>query len=345
MENEKWKMCFITNGMLTSETNLNQHRSSRTFAADLGGTNLRTATIDAEGTIDSRVRHASPGGADNPAEVVRALVAAARECERQTALTGGVIRAASIAVPGIVDTSQTLVIRAPNVPCLDNFKLKEALQKELDWPVFLENDANAAAVGEMWMGAARGCRAIICLTLGTGVGGGIILDGKLWRGADGFAGEIGHMTVDPFGTPKCNCGNSGCLEMFASATAVVRMAHEELPQFPNSPLAGAELSATKVFEAALAGDALALAVFSQMGTYLGIGLATLINLLNPETIVIGGGVAKAWQLFEKDMREQVGQRAFPLPAARVRIVPAECGDDAGLLGAARLAFDVVNRKP
>lgn len=327
--------------MPTSETNVNQQQSSLIFAADLGGTNLRAATIDADGTIGARVRHASPGGADNPAEVVRALVAAARECERQTVATGGVIHAASIAVPGMVDAGNTLVIRAPNVPCLNNFKLKEALQNELDLPVVLENDANAAAVGEMWKGAARDCRSIICLTLGTGVGGGIILDGKLWRGADGVAGEIGHMTVDPFATPKCSCGNSGCLELYASATGVVRMTHAALLEFPNSLLGVDDLSAAKVFEAGVAGDDLAIAIFSQMGTYLGIGLATLINLLNPEMVVIGGGVAKAWQLFEKDMREQVAQRAFPLPAARVRIVPAQCGDDAGLLGAARLAFDQI----
>lgn len=325
--------------MPTSETNASQQHSPLIFAADLGGTNLRAATIDADGTIGARVRHASPGGADNPAEVVRALVAAARECERQTTANDGVIRAASIAVPGIVDASNQLVIRAPNVPCLNNFKLKEALQNELDWPVVLENDANAAALGEMWKGAARDCRSVICLTLGTGVGGGIILDGKLWRGADGFAAEIGHMTIDPFGTRKCNCGNSGCLELYASATGVVRMTQEALSEVHDSRLVGFGLSARKVFEAGLTGEPIALAAFSQMGTYLGIALATLINVLNPEIIVIGGGVAKAWQLFEKDMREQVAQRAFPLPAARVRIVPAECGDDAGLLGAARLAFD------
>lgn len=310
------------------------------FAADLGGTNLRAATIDEAGKIHSRVRHETPQAAKHPDEVVSALVAAARECERQTVSSGDAISAASVAVAGIVDTGNTLIVRAPNIPCLDNFELKQALQKELGWPVSLENDANAAAVGEMWMGAARGCRAIICLTLGTGVGGGIILDGKLWRGADGFAGEIGHMTVDPFSPSKCNCGSSGCLELFASATAVVRMTQEALVRNLCSPLSSVtELSALKVFEAGLAGDALALEVFARMGTYLGIGLASLINVLNPETIVIGGGVANAWQLFEKTMRAEVARRAFPLPAARVKIVPAQCGDDAGLLGAARLAFD------
>jgi len=309
------------------------------LAADLGGTNLRAATIDENGVIHTRVRHASPAGAATPEEVVRALVHAARECEKGTIAAGGAIQLASIAVAGIVDSDNAVVIRAPNIPCLDGFPLKQALQTELGWHVVIENDANAAAVGEMWLGAARGCSAIICLTLGTGVGGGIILDGKLWRGVDGFAGEIGHIAVDPFSSLKCNCGNFGCLEMLASATAVVRLASEAAAQSPNSLFSGKELGAADVYEAGMRGDGLALKTFAKVGTYLGIALAGMVNLLNPEMIVIGGGVANAWALFEKRMREEVAARAFPLPAARVRIVPAECGDDAGLLGAARLAFD------
>jgi glucokinase len=177
------------------------------------------------------------------------------------------------------------------------------------------------------------------MTLGTGVGGGIILDGKLWRGADGSAGEVGHTTVDPNGGVKCKCGNTGCLEVFASATAIVRMTREALPGYPQSMLREDGLSAAKVYEAGLKGDELALEVFARMGTYLGIGIANVINLLNPQMIAIGGGVANGWQLFEKHMHKEIAERAFPLPARRIRIVPAECGDDAGLLGAARLAFN------
>jgi len=307
-------------------------------AFDLGGTNLRAATIDETGKIHARVRHDTPRAAKSPDEIVRALVAAARACERELS-DRDVIHAASVVVPGTVNSSNKVVIQVPNLPCLDNFPLKDSLAKELGWPVVLENDANAAALGEMWLGAGRGSRTIVCITLGTGVGGGIILDGKLWRGADGSAGEIGHTTVDPQGGLKCRCGNTGCLEMFASATAIVRMAREALPQYPRSILRPDELSAEAVYEAAMKDDKLALEVFARMGTYLGIGMANLVNLLNPEMIVIGGGVANAWQVFEESMHEEVKQRAFPLPARRVRIVPAECGDDAGLLGAARLAFD------
>ena len=307
-------------------------------AFDLGGTNLRAAIIDQSGRIVCRVQHDTPREAKSPDEIVRALVAAARECE--SGLTDrGVIQAASVVVPGLVDSSNELVIQVPAIPCLDNFRLKEILAKELGRPVLLENDANAAALGEMWLGGARGYRTIVCITLGTGVGGGIILDGKLWRGADGSAGEVGHTPVDPLGGVKCKCGSTGCLEMFASGTAIVRQTREALLRHPGSILGGALLSAKDVYEAGMKGDALALEVLERMGRSLGVGIANLLNLLNPEVIVIGGKVANAWQLFAEAMHEEARLRAFPLPAQSVRIVQAECGDDAGLLGAARLAFD------
>jgi glucokinase len=229
-------------------------------------------------------------------------------------------------------------VTAPNLPCLDGFRLADALTTRLGLPTILENDANAAAVGEMWQGAAVGCKTIICVTLGTGVGGGIILDGKLWRGVDGAAAEIGHMCVDPFGGVACTCGSRGCLEVFASATAIVRMTREASPRYPDSILQGKERTAEMIFEAGKVGDELALEIFRRMGVYLGIGLANLINILNPEMIVIGGGVVNGWDLFEKHMHQQVEERAFPLLTARLKIVRAKCGDDAGLLGAARLAL-------
>ncbi|MEO8435218.1 MAG: ROK family protein [Pyrinomonadaceae bacterium] len=307
-------------------------------AFDLGGTNLRAAIIDDTGTIHSRVQHDTPRTAKSPDEIVRALVAAARECESRLS-DYSAIQAASVVVPGIVDSSNKVVIQVPAIPCLDNFRLKDVLAKELGWPVVLENDANAAALGEMWLGAGRGYRTIICITLGTGVGGGIILDGKLWRGADGTAGEVGHTSVDPLGGVRCKCGSTGCLEMFASATAIVRLAREALPRHPHSILSGDGFSAKEVYDVGMKGDTLAAEVLERMGAFLGIGIANLVNLLNPEVIVIGGRVANAWQLFADHMHREVLARAFSLPAQNVRIVPAECGDDAGLLGAARLAFD------
>jgi len=172
------------------------------------------------------------------------------------------------------------------------------------------------------------------------VGGGVILDGKLWRGAHGSAGEIGHTTVDPFSGLKCKCGNTGCLELFASAPAIVRMTREGLREFPGSALKTDELSAVKVYEAGIKGDELALSVFRRFGMYLGIGLANLMNLIDPQIIVLTGGAVNGWDLFAPEMYRQVGERAFRATAQQVKIARAECGDNAGLLGAARLAFTV-----
>src|ERR1043165_8031341 len=307
------------------------------FAADLGGTHLRGATVDRKGRIRFRFKQNTPQKPDASA-IVDAIVSAVREGQKQTD-DSDAISAVSLVVPGTVKVEKGVVVTAPNLPCLDGFRLAAALTEQLHLPAFLENDANAAAVGEMWQGAAVGCKTIICVTLGTGVGGGIILDGKLWRGVDGAAAEIGHMCVDPFGGVACTCGSRGCLEVFASATTIVRMAREASPRYPESILhKTSNLTARSIFEAGMQGDELGLAIFRRMGVYLGIGLANLINILNPEMIVIGGGVMNGWDLFYKHMLHEVEERAFPLLAARVKIVRAECGDDAGLFGAARLGF-------
>lgn len=308
------------------------------FAVDLGGTHLRVALVDEEGRIHAQRKESTPKDTD-AAGVVRALVKAVRACASEKGINAGLIGAASIVVPGTVSKDNRMVLQVPNLPSLDNVALKPILEDQLGLPIVLENDANAAAIGEMWLGAARGLRSVICITLGTGVGGGIILDGELWRGADGSAGEIGHTAVDPFAGPRCKCGNRGCLEVFASATAIVRMAREELANRQDSVLLSEGLTAERVFNAGREGDELSLDVFKRMGTYLGVGVANLINLLNPEIIVIGGGVVDGWKLFERHMRQEVAARAFPLTAERVRIMPSVCGDNAGLLGAARLAFD------
>jgi len=304
------------------------------FAADLGGTYLRVALVSASGKIHKQHKQRTPKG-ESPDYVVDALVSAARNWDV------GAIVAASIMAPGAVDNQNAVVVQAPNLPSLTNFPLKAVLEERLGWPVVLENDANAAAVGEMWLGAARGCRDVVSVTLGTGVGGGVILDGQLWRGAHGSAGEIGHTTVDPFGGLKCKCGNTGCLELFASATAIVRMTREKLSQFPQSILKTEELTAEQVYDAGREGDELALMVFKRFGTYLGIGLANLINIVDPEIIVIAGGVVNGWELFARDMQQEVNERAVRSTAKQVKIAAAQCGDNAGLLGAARLAFTIL----
>lgn len=305
------------------------------IAVDLGGTHLRGAAVDRNGGIQHRFKQPTPPGADS-SELVRAIVSAVRECERLVLNDGADVRAVSVAVPGNVRDG--VVGRAPNIPGLNGLGLREILTSELQRPVTLENDANAAAVGEMWQGAGRGARTIVCVTLGTGVGGGIILDGHLWRGHDGSAAEIGHLSLNPLGGVPCGCGSHDCLEVYASATAIVRLTRERIPDHPQSPLGSEpELTSEQIYRAGIAGDELALEVFAVMGVYLGAGLASLINIINPEIIIIGGGVANGWDLFAEKMCAEVTNRRFPLPAAQVKIVRAECGDDAGLLGAAHLA--------
>ena len=313
-------------------------KSPFVLAFDLGGTHLRAAMIDDDGAIHSSVRHKTPV-ATTAGDVVSALVAAARESESRLP-PGQLIRAVSVAVPGSVNVGAGAVVKTPNLSSLNGFHLNAALTSELGLPAIIENDANAAAVGEWWRGAARSCSTIVCLTMGTGLGGGIILDDKLWRGVNNSAGEIGHTCVDPFSDVACACGSRGCLERFASATGIVRMTREAQTRFPHSVLQSAEqFTSADVYQAGVQGDALALEVMQRVGFYLGVALANLVNLLNPEMIVIGGGVANGWNLFADEMRKQVAERAFPDPAAQVKIVRAECGDDAGLLGAARLGLD------
>ncbi|HMS08846.1 MAG TPA: ROK family protein, partial [Pyrinomonadaceae bacterium] len=182
----------------------------------------------------------------------------------------------------------------------------------------------------------------ICVTLGTGVGGGIIIDGKPLRGIDGTAGEIGHICVEPFGHP-CGCGSVGCLEQYSSATAVVRMARELLSEFPDSIVAsGDDVSSLDIYNAAISGDPMANEVFCRFGFYLGVALGGLINVLNPEVIVIGGGASESWDVFIEPLNGEIRKRAFKRPADRVTIVKAKLGDDAGILGVAKLAFSSSN---
>lgn len=307
------------------------------LAADLGGTNLRMAAVDEKGEILFRTKHETPKS-DRADEIVRAIVEAAKICQREVAEKGG-ITAIGIAAPATVNAAHGILMKAPNLPALDGFRLSAAISSELNLPFVLENDANAAAIGENWLGASKGVAGSICVTLGTGVGGGIIIDRKILRGIDGTAAEIGHICVEPFGAP-CGCGSRGCIEQYSSASAIVRLAREIENQYPKSILhEKSKITSLDVYEAGRQNDELALEVFRQVGFYLGIALAGLVNVLNPEVIVIGGGAAAGWDLFIGHVREQIESRAFREPARRARIIRAELGDAAGILGVAKLAFD------
>lgn len=307
------------------------------LAADLGGTNLRMAAVDREGKILHRTKHETPKS-DRADGIISAVVEAASECI-QAVKKNSWIKALGAAVPATLNAPEGIILKAPNIPALDGFRFSAAVSDELNLPVVLENDANSAAIGENWLGASKGFASSVCVTLGTGVGGGIILNNKILRGIDGTAGEIGHICVEPLGEP-CGCGSRGCVEQYSSATAIVRMTHELKDQYPKSVLQNkTRLTSLDVYEAGKEGDELALEVFRKMGFYLGIALADLVNVLNPEVIVIGGGAAAGWDLFIGHVQEQIRKRAFSEPARRAKLVCAELGDDAGILGAAKTAFD------
>lgn len=294
------------------------------------------AAVGAGGEVVARSKSATPRS-DDPRDIVEAIVASARDCHDPGAPEYD-IQAIGIAIPAMSIGAGGIVNKAANLPSLDGFALAPAVAQKLGVPAVLENDANAAAIGENWIGASRGIRNSICVTLGTGVGGGIILNGSTLRGPDWSAGEIGHICVEPLG-PPCGCGSNGCVEQYSSATAIVRMAREIMGNYPASELHGKfDLSAFDVYEAGKSGDELAGEVFRLMGQYLGIALAGLINVLNPEVIVIGGGVAAGWDLFIGHVRDEIEKRAYCEPAKRAKLVRALLGDDAGILGAARVAF-------
>lgn len=309
------------------------------LAADLGGTNLRMAAVSRGGEVlfKNRMETPSSGGRDDIVNAIFSAIADLREDlghEYEFAAFG-------VAVPAIVNSKAGVVLRSPNLPKLNGIVFADVFSDKLRMPVVLENDANAAAVGENWKGASRGVQNSIHVTLGTGLGGGLIIDGKLHRGADGTAGEIGHIAVVPDGYP-CGCGSAGCVEQYASATAIVRIAKEIMAGHPETVLRSRiEMSPLDVYEAGIEGDALSLEVFRLVGTYLGVALGGLVNVLNPEAIVIGGGASAGWDLFIDHLRAEIDRRAFPQPAERVRLMRSDLGDDAGILGAAFLASEAV----
>ncbi|MEW6145100.1 MAG: ROK family protein [Thermodesulfobacteriota bacterium] len=313
----------------------------KVIGIDVGGTNLRGAVVSADGKILRRMKIASQAdkGIEAVIDNLASLIRSVSEGEDVSGVGFG--------IPGIIDFKTGIITQAPNISNVNNYPIRESLRKRLGdgIGVIIENDANCAAVGEWWMGAGRDVDSLVMITLGTGVGGGIVLDGKLWRGADGFGGEVGHMTIYP-GGPKCNCGNYGCLEVYSSATGIRRMVKEALAD-PDAETALGELVKDEdpgripevVMKAAQEGDRVALGIWEQFGIALGIGMASLVNILNVEMIVIGGGVSQAWELFIERALAELKRRALRAPAERVKVMESVLGDDEGIIGASYLALN------
>lgn len=317
---------------------------------DLGGTNMRIAAVDGNGkpieviSTSTEVKR----GRDH---VISDMVQAIRNLSTKFSSTHRLV-GTGIGVPGIIDMAHGTVRESPNLPGWVNFPVQREIENGLGKPVVLENDANCAALGEKWMGAARDVPNMCMLTLGTGVGGGIILDQRIWHGMTGMAGELGHIPVYPDGV-KCGCGTRGCLEQYASATAIKRMAVEkiasgEAPELARAMSENPEFSAKVVFQYALQGDKQAQAIFNQVGLALGYVIGALVNILNLEMYVIGGGVSSAWEVFAPTLHQELRRRSYvycatepesnlPAPGKRGTVVTrALLGSDAGLIGAARL---------
>jgi glucokinase len=308
------------------------------LAIDLGGTKIAAALIAPDNRVMDRT-HSPTLVSEGLQPVIDRIFAMIDRLLSQCTTAAAQLDGIAIAAAGAIDTDKGLITSSPNLPGWSNVPLRDMVRERYGVDSCLVNDANAAALAEHRLGAGRGTNNLIYLTVSTGIGGGIIVNGELYSGISGCAGELGHMTIDANG-PECDCGNVGCLEVFASGKAVAGEAKRRIKQGGQSRLTDIVsgnlegITAEKVAMAAQGGDRLAMEVISRAAGYLGVGMVNLVNIFNPEMIVVGGGLSKMGELLLGPARQVVKQRVFPLCAGAVRIVTAELGDDAGVLGAA-----------
>lgn len=311
------------------------------IGVDLGGTNIVIGAMPTDGSRQLAV-HSIPTRADLGADGVVARIAElieqviAETCEA-TGTTRASFLGVGIGSPGPLDRERGLVIFTPNLGWRD-FPLRDRVQDAVRLPATLDNDANCATLGEWWIGAAKGARHVVGLTIGTGIGGGLILDGRLYHGASDVAGEIGHTTIDSTGR-RCGCGNYGCLEAYASGPAIAERARESLAGGESSVMTSlvngdlSRLTAALVYAASKQGDELAIQVVRETARFLGAGIANLLNIFNPEVVVLAGGVTQAGDALFEPMRAEVRRRAFRPAVEACRIVPGELRGTAGVVGA------------
>ncbi len=296
---------------------------------DLGGTHLKYGLTDSTGKIIFDSKTATPPTIKQLLELLKKLWNDLKRKERRK------VAAIGFGFPGIFSLDQQRILQSPNYAELDNFDLIPALSEFIEVPFWVNNDANMAAFGEYKCGAGKGAHSLVFLTIGTGLGAGIILDGKLWRGKCGFAGELGHVTVNPEGE-KCNCGGQGCLETEVSAPKIVR-------NYTVIRKKDEEISGEEVFARAKKGEMAARQAFAQAGHFLGIGLGIAMNLLNPDKILLGGAVMSAGDLLLSPALEEVKKRAYKASYQCCKIEKASLGNKAGFLGAALWAKEQTDK--
>jgi glucokinase len=300
--------------------------SEYSIGVDLGGTNLRAAAIDSQGKLLDKIAGSTELQAGRDA-VISDMV---QSIETLRARLGEHnLRGVGIGLPGFILMDKGIIVGSNNMPEFENYPVRDEIEKRLGAKVILENDANAAALGEKWMGAGREVDDLVLLTLGTGIGGGIIVGGRVLHGQLGMAGELGHLTVVPNGNP-CGCGNRGCVEKHASATAISAMAR--------LIGLGHDMTSEDVYKLAVDGNDRAKMIFRSMGEALGVALANLINIFNFPLYLLSGGPLPAWNFFAPAMIAEVERRSFTYRHSPTRIEKATLGNEAGLYGAAYLPF-------
>lgn len=304
---------------------------------DVGGTNVKIALVDDKGSI--LYSNSVPTRAEMGYEyTVNNIKQAIRDLMSETKVTG--IEGIGFDFPGQIDYKNGIVRLAPNIPGWVNIPIAKIIEDEFKIPTRIDNDVHCAALGELNFGAGKGCENFICMTVGTGIGSGIVINGKLVRGASNAAGELGHIKLQMHEGPLCGCGDYGCLEAFASGPSIVAMAEEYILGGKSTKFrelaSGGEITPFIVAEAAKQGDPVARRIFARIGEYIGFGLSSVVNLLNPEKIIIGGGVADAGDILLDPIKETIKKRAMVVAGSAVEIVPAKLGNTAGVIGASLL---------
>ncbi|HEY31485.1 MAG TPA: ROK family protein [Dehalococcoidia bacterium] len=321
---------------------MSQHDDTRVIGIDLGGSNVRAAVVNAQGQMLARDQGITPADEGSEA-IVKSILDSVNRVLGQAHLAASDLSAVGLSCAGLSNPETGILYTSPNIPTLKDVPLAGLIEKELGKKVFLMNDANAAAVGEMHLGAARGARNFIYVTLSTGIGAGVVIDGKIYAGSTGLASEPGHMIISDEG-PECYCGSRGCWEPLASGTALANYARRRIQEGIKTSILdyvdgdAERVTAEVVHRAAQRGDALAKEVIARTAYYVGVGLANLINIFNPELIVIGGGLSNIGDMLLEPAYEEARRRAFSQMSDVVRFARAKLGEDSGVLGAAVFAL-------
>jgi glucokinase len=319
------------------------HQSQRYVGLDVGGTTMKAAVVDDSGraapdvSLPTEPERGQDAGLATMCETVRLAIVAAN-------LKSADIAAIGVATPGTMDLKTGYILEPPNLKPWRDVPVRDHIANEFKKPTAFQNDANAAAMGELWVGAGAGARSLVLFTLGTGIGGGIIWNGEVLEGEHSHGAELGHTKIEMTNPRECGCGKRGCLEAYASATAVVKRTQERLANDTASVLhaRGGELTARDIFDAAKAGDRLSMRIVDETAAILALAAANLMHVIDPEMVVFGGGMIDAGDWFLEMIRKHVPTYAFPVPAAKTKVCFAKLGSDAGFIGAAACARQLVH---